>query len=364
MSISSIAVLLLVALAAVCQASIEREPVKVTYRNSGPTYDIEDEPDRIKVLRASIADSNSNEPSKPDNPLSSREAGDGGNDDDIAHVSVVRRVFLIPMRPSMLSGDNPFASPAFMSPKRGENENEGESESESVPPRVKNPWVISPMFRHHILGADSASRSPTPDSSSEVSKSREESASPPADRIHDQSLDSVNMFINMMLNSLLTQAHQQASQGEPANNFNTDLNKDASDKVPMKPPTKTNETSEEIVEIDGKKFLKKTQITRHVGENLRFMTRHLTFIPLNETDSSTPSSTSTTTTTSTPTTILSTSTVPDAQPSSTTQEAREVESTTSSSSSFSTSARPGLENERLMMNKPEETPKELPTPKP
>ena len=97
-----------------------------------------------------------------------------------------------------------------------------------------------------------------------------------------------------------------------------------------KPPGAANETKqEEVVEIEGKKYLKKTVVNRHVGDNIFFMTRRLVFIPLNETDSQ-PSSTVV------PETVSSTSAPASEQPPKAEEKEKEAEGPSGTQASPST----------------------------
>lgn len=345
---------LLMALALACLASaclamsIDSEPVKVTHRNSGPRYDIEEEPDRAKLAAASqlapqaseaSGASDSNKPTQQDdnkngnsdensNSNSNKDNGpaEGADQMPIGHVSI-RRIFLVPvMRPER---------PDWQEEQPAERQ---EEPSQELPSMFARPfWPFLTPARpthpaHHLFGADEASRSPSagaarPDrpmgdeDKAESGGEREEierpgQIRPPQEASGQPMLDPLQMMIEMM---------QQAINGHLAptmpnspdlntgastrgNGSGDDQSSDERPKVPSgadegavaKPPSNHNETREDVVEIEGKKYLRKTVINRHVGENIVFMTKRLIFVPLNETETggeqqTTPAATTTTT---------------------------------------------------------------------
>lgn len=389
-----IIVLGIVLLATACQASIERDPVKVTYRNSGPVYDFSEDVEKVKVP---------SEESGGENPIAARPqvtstSSDRNEDgpDQEAHI-MIRRIFLVPLTPqSQISSEGLFGRGIPLEPAAKDDEPAAEMPL-ARHPFGRNPYLamFPPRPQHHIFGADPASRSPmSPESSFEAPKYEESPiAAEPREKEDSSSrrplhpmqffssprvnndreiLDQVPMLVRMMLNSLRT-AHEQSPsspKSEPED-FLTDLNKDAS----KKQPTSINETGEEIVEIGGQKFLRKTQINRHVGDNMVFVTRRLTFVPLNETDSDSNTNTTTTTTSTTATPIQAEAT--DAPVSSTTENKQPSEPTTTTTTTTTTpsaseatnppesttivpgasSEQPTLDKDRLVA-KPEESPKE------
>lgn len=336
-------------LATACSASIEKEPVKVTHHNSGPRYELDD------VGRISLAEGEASnnvdsgsaqdipkpfrqgapwprpiavdspnhrlapplpaqeQPHQPQlSPLapSPPQAGDG---DQPMGVSI-RRVFLFPIMapPSMEEEPN---HPSMMSPV-----------DRDAGPNLLLRIIAShpPPERHHhphLLGQDEASRGPMRRGEVEGENPASMAASASGERGDvisplERQFNPLQMMIEMMRHAMNTDpmADQQP------NPFFTDLNKDASsrpdgedgDKVgpegtslgrPVKPQTK-NETKEEIVEIEGRKYLRKSIITKHVGDNMMFMSRRLIFVPLNETDAGDVSTTTTTVAPDTPSTTI------------------------------------------------------------
>lgn len=337
--------LTLALLAATCAASIEKEPVKVTRQNSGPRYDLDD------VGRISLAeneasnnvDSNIKPMQTPSTrngdisqPSTRQQSSVEGDDAPIGRLSI-RRIFLIPMMGPMSDGDSSGHPSDVMSPAEPPREPLSSLFWPFMSPR-QPPADLPPSrnphhhHHHHLLGQDEASRGlPRRGEVEEGSSSmaaaasgeREFSAPPsssPVDRPPQRSLfDPIQMMLDMMHHAISTAGNPMADSPQSNNPFFTDLNKDASERPrsgdddnnkestdaqpgtslerPFKPQTR-NETKEDIVEIDGRKYLRKTVISRHVGEDIVFMTKRLIFVPLNETDAIDSS----TTTTPTPTT--------------------------------------------------------------
>lgn len=275
--LTTVGLLLVFALVGSSLASIDNEPVKVTHRNSGPSYDINI--DDVEKARAEI-----NENRALPTALAPPAETDNNNDKDdqpIGHLTI-RRIFLVPV----------------MSPSQPEptSANRWNSEPEEPHPMMRNPfWPFQMGPSRHLFGADSASRSPTAEASDERPSTSVERETIPQ-------RDPMRMLLEMM--------HQAFNPEAMAANFPpSDLNKEASgdanekklsgetDKSPaaeqdkpVKPVTK-NEAKEEIVEIDGKKYLRKTVVNHHIGENIVFMTKRLIFVPLNETEGETSTTT-------------------------------------------------------------------------
>lgn len=344
-------------LAAVASAmSIEAEPVKVTHRNSGPRYDI-DEVEKTKLTSA-------NQERAPQQPADDRQPAGGAGPSDrvpessppassssedeaatpIGHVAI-RRIFLFPMmRPGDWSQQDqseggPATGPREAQPQPGRGEQESGEHEQPIPSLFAKPfWPFmtparpSPAMHHHegheerpirpvhLFGADEASRPPMGERDQDKAESgpeREQTRPglPPV-------FDPIQMMVDLM--------HQAINSQLPPN-FTTDLNKnkntdsnnkgdremvstndnapaESSDERPLMPglgglmPTMPrgakNESHEDIVEIEGKKYLRKVVINRHVGDNIMFMTRRLIFVPLNETDSA-PTTTDTVATSAT-----------------------------------------------------------------
>lgn len=311
----SIAVILLAG--SLCEASIENEPVKVTHRNSGPSYDI----DNVERTRLNPDENTiSTQPQQANQGAPEQQDGEPA----IGHLTI-RRIFLVPMMPQQ---DSVWTR----------SQREGAPSSQPEQPRGSDelpslfsgrpfwPFMAAPSAdRHHehehpqppphrhLIGADEASRPPMNEAASNERPSAERSP-PQPDSERDESMERLRpMFdpIRMMMD-LMQQALNPTAGGpgglfedtgkEAAQPMGDKDNKEAaSEKAlstevtgrPIKPAA--NETKEEIVEIDGKKYLRKTVINRHVGENIIFMTRRLIFVPLNETDSELASTTTTTT---------------------------------------------------------------------
>lgn len=355
------ALLLCVALGgAPAESSIEKEPVRVTHRNSGPRYDI-DEVERTRLN----ADASENQviPSGPrgdpsvDSPSAAgssevkpppaeRPAGAAaGEEEPIGHISI-RRIFLIPMsnpdwRPAQ-EGDSGRQQPG----EQPEEANPLASLFGAAPSQHHRaaapsfwPFLLRPSYHEqepqqqqqqahghrHLFGADEASRPPPADTVAS-SESNEQASAPPrgGEREVDSALvdprerpqrpqkpllDPIQMMIEMMqqaLNPSPMGAGAGASDGLGPNIF-SDLNREASSggaqragageesrfgadkpaggELEASRPQlgKRNETREDVVEIDGKKYLRRTVTNKHVGDNIIFMTKRLIFTPLNET---------------------------------------------------------------------------------
>lgn len=322
-------ILVVALLATTCAASIEKEPVKVTRQNSGPRYDLDDV-GRISLAESEASnnvDSNNNikpvQPSMPQDGLSqptTRQQSAEGDQPPIGHLSI-RRIFLIPMMGPMSDGDSSSQPGDMMSPAEPPREPLSSLFWPFMSPR--QPQSGHHRHHHHMLGEDEASRGPprrgeveegSPTMTAAASGEREFSAppSPSMERPPQRSLfDPIQMMLDMMHHAISSADNPMTTSPRSGNPFFTDLNKDASERPrsgddesnkddqsgtslerPIKPQTR-NETKEDIVEIDGRKYLRKTVISRHVGENIVFMTKRLIFVPLNETEA-TDSSTTTT----------------------------------------------------------------------
>lgn len=331
--LSAVALIALCLTRALCEASIENEPVKVTHRNSGPSYDIDDvERTRLNPDNAENTISNQPERTRP----SALEQPDGETA-PIGHLSI-RRIFLVPMMPQQQSIWT--RSQQDGAPNGGLNNRD--QPSDELPNMAgANRWPLwpfmgpaSPVLRsqsqqphRHLFGADEASRPPKAEASDEQASAIRPLSSVPSqeDVERDESMDRLRPIFDpiRMMVDLMQQALNPANGAgglfgdvgretgpQPAGD-----NKEAASEIPsatevMGRPIKpaANETKEEIVEIEGKKYLRKTVISRHVGENIIFMTRRLIFVPLNETDSDSTSPSSTTTTTTSTTTAVPSST--------------------------------------------------------
>jgi len=300
---------LVVLVAALCGAgwaSIENEPVKVTYRNSGPRYDIDD------VERTRVS------PDARDNQLMGAGRMQPAPTDQeseqppMGHISI-RRIFLVPMmQPAHSEAGWSQAGDPERPAEQAERTQSGVRDQpgmfgamNSNNNQQRQPfWPFMLPTRHHLLGGDEASRSPTPEASNERPSASESQEQPGmrGEREEQQAEHPRRLLIDPI--QLIMEMMQHALNPAPTSSFFNDLNKEASgspketsDKAApeAKPtselakPSSKNETKEEIVEIEGKKYLRKTVINRHVGENIIFMTKRLIFVPLNETDSSTES---------------------------------------------------------------------------
>lgn len=309
----AIAILLVVALASSVSLSlamsIEREPVKVTHRNSGPRYDI-DEVERTKLaapgVSASSRNSNSNnDDSQQESKLQQEPASQepGQEAVPIGHMSI-RRIFLVPMMPAPRPDwqgepDSPAAS-------------SGDAVLEHPSPFARPFWPFITPVRSpgHLFGADQASRPPTGDQDDErpaasggeregdslASQGPQAAVRPIFDPIQ-MMVDLMHQAINGQLAPPTPNLHDLNNEASAPRRGPDEDNKENRTQLerPVK-PTIQNETKEDIIELDGKKFLRKTIINRHVGENIIFMTKRLIFVPLNETD---PTETTTTTTSTT-----------------------------------------------------------------
>lgn len=335
-AITYVAILSSAILISFASASIEKEPVKVTHKNSGPKYDFDDVERTRLTPQADNTAENSIFPPRAQNPFVTPEAatnGDPQSSGDVAptpigHISI-RRIFLVPMTAPQTDGGM-WSSSQSVHPLGASGDRSSPSDDESSgsqeqprlfgagPSRPFWPFMGPPRpHHHHLLGGDEASRSPTPDSSMErplqVERPEQGEREEPEQGVR-MMIDPIQMMMEMLqhaLNpqlattgsgtSLFKDLNKEAS-GNPSSNGNDDNRKPSSDPamgLERPQPSMRNETKEDVVEIDGKKFLRKTVINRHVGENIIFMTKRLIFVPLNETNTTNndePSSATTTTT--------------------------------------------------------------------
>lgn len=324
----------LAALLAIAQASIENKPVKVTHHNSGPSYDI-DEVERTKltperedgqILRR-IPLRPLAQPSSPPKSNNREEEQQQPGDNDgplVGHINI-RRIFLIPMSPPSQDDDTSLSNiwssgqPSMSaSSSRQFHQDRQPIEDDSTAPT----WpFMSLLPTRHVFGADQASRGPqkpeeslssrpstlftdkTPmNSEREFESTPETGKQPPFDPIRmmiemmQQALSQAVMTPNGPFQDLnkeaagtkLTDSDNKAESSETTGNTETnEVPKRPNTELeqPFKQPLSNNSTKEEIVELDGKKYLKKTVVNRHVGENIIFMTKRLLFVPLNETSS-------------------------------------------------------------------------------
>lgn len=315
----SIAIILLAG--SLCEASIENEPVKVTHRNSGPSYDIDDvERTRLNPDENAI----STQPQPPNQGAPEQQDGEPA----IGHLTI-RRIFLVPMMPQQ---DNVWTrSQREGAPSGQQDQSRGNDELPSLfsgrpfwpflaPPSANRHHEHPQPPHRHLIGADEASRPPMTEAASNERPSAERSP-PQPDSERDDSMerlrpmfDPIRMMVDLMQQALNPAAgagglFEDAGKDSAQPMSDRDNKEASSEKAPttelMGRPIKpaANETKEEIVEIDGKKYLRKTVINRHVGENIIFMTRRLIFVPLNETDSELGSTTTSTTAAPSSTTI-------------------------------------------------------------
>ncbi|CAA2977096.1 Hypothetical predicted protein [Olea europaea subsp. europaea] len=328
---------LLVALVATsaCLAmpSIESEPVKVTHRNSGPRYEIaaDNEVERTKIPEE-LAQRPPQEVAPPQ-----AEGDQSGEPQPIGHLAI-RRIYLFPIMPTRGSSSDWSSSEGEQPQAGGEQEQQQGGSAFAkpfwpflTPARPSRTHAEGPHEHHHhhhehrphLFGADEASRSPSrPDQDRAESGEREGTAMAPREPLFDP----IQMMLDMMHQAINAQMvpPQMPPQGDlnkddrpaPSNDNSPSESSPGSDERPKMPGVgpqlkpAQNETREEIVEIEGKKYLRKTIVNRHVGENLIFMTKRLIFVPLNETETpdTTTETVATTTTTSTPAVTSSSST--------------------------------------------------------
>lgn len=296
--------------------SIEREPVKVTHRNSGPKYDIDQDkltptnPENEQPSPPTTTTTTESSPRKQDNDndklWADRQPTPDVIDSPIGHMTM-RRIFLIPLMSPRQEGEWSSSSSSRAEPQQEPPMASGNPDDQAGPFLARPLWPFSfAPARHnphhrHMLGQDEASRSPSSanDNLPAASGEREAERADPNAPVRPL-IDPIQMMIDMMHQALNSQFAAPLSPPSSAGDLNTNeaSNPTSSDtrsqsggelERPIKP---TNETKEDVVEIDGKKYLRKTIVNRHVGENIIFMTKRLIFTPLNETD---PNEASTTT---------------------------------------------------------------------
>lgn len=378
----SIVLLLIVGLSGALASIETSKPVPVTHRNSGPRYDIDDV-ERTRLTPGG-GDNDNNQQQPPPSPSSSMNGDDNGP--SIGHVSI-RRIFLVPMMPGPVHPPDSLWSQGSSSAAAERNHEPQDGLEREQPDRLRrihlkplfggssdpdhslssenhhaSPFLPTPF--HHLFGQDSASRSPNeppkglssfgPD---QMPSSPEEQAA--RDRFQSAVLDPIQMMIEMM-----QQALHQAQPKPDESTIGSDLNKEASSGTKPEQEDKNdkpftglnkslkplNETKEDIIEIDGKKYIRKTVINRHVGENIIFMTKRLIFVPLNETDSST-TTTTVSTTEQAPTTTTSQPILNETPSTTTTELPKKIEEPTTTVPISSTSSEPTSTVE----NKPDES---------
>lgn len=299
------------------ETSDPQAPVKVTHKNSGPTYDIElqnneassgadDGVAKKRVSELAAMPLGADPPAAEQPELPGAAPSEGVEQPSIGHVTI-RRIFLVPM----------MSAPQQQGSQEERQPGESSAGAGAEPPapfglRPFWPFMTPPAqmapsesgerpiilhnrhhHRHHILGGDQASRSP----SSERDGGERESSAPTA--AEGPMFDPIRMMIDLMhqaINERMASPESAQGPGDLRKEASTTVtangqdNKSDDSNKPVSVDRKAqshNETKEEIVEIEGKKYLKKSVINRHVGENIIFMTRRLIFVPLNETDSGT-----------------------------------------------------------------------------
>lgn len=320
-------------------ASIEREPVRVDRNNAGPEYDI-DELERTRVLAEN--QENNQVATAPRLPMvvNTNSGDDRLHKDDQPMISI-RRIFLVPVMssPPASSPSDEAADQAPSDPMR----------MFGMPPRS----LFAPFSTRHLFGGDEASR-PRPVNQPDESQERpvvssgarpEQEGSRPISAMFDP----VEMLVEAMRQAL-NPANMLPTPPQ-AGPESTDLNKEASGEsnkpasegsetglVVDKKPQSFNSTKEDIVEIDGKKYLRKTVINRHVGDGIMFMTRRLIFSPLNETETESSTTESNKVDLSSSTTTTTTVAPSTEQPSNVDKIDEPAESSTSTSTISSTAS--------------------------
>lgn len=323
----------LAALLAVAQASIENKPVKVTHQNSGPSYDI-DEVEKTKLIperedvRRLPFQPRAQPPSQPktSNKEEVEQQQPGDNDGPLVGHINIRRIFLIPMsQPSQDDDTSPSNIWSSGQPLSRQSHHHQADKQPTEDDQTAPVWpFLSLVPQRRLFGADQASRGPQrPEENllsrpstlftdkSPVDSERERENSP--ETRQRPPFDPIQMMIEMMQQALsqaimtpngpFQDLNKEVAVTKPTDSDNkaesSETNPgntaDATNEVPKSPntdleqpfkqPVSHNSTKEEVVEIDGKKYLKKTVVNRHVGENIIFMTKRLLFVPLNETSS-------------------------------------------------------------------------------
>lgn len=272
-------------------------PVPVTGDNSGPKYDID-------LGSAEPANNNIVSPNTQDKQLLLKDSNKKTTTTNVDTVEkdsteslpglAIRRLWIYsdpiqprlrPMEPwDTLMSENKPAAPV-------------------EPSHTMHPFVLlrpSPIrsILSDIFNNDDTRVDETEDSSSSDRKNvtttgeREEESRPEVTKV-DSNTDSVMMRAMDPHQLMLDLLHQVLSAAR-TNQSSTDFGA-ASPFSPMataattstnsseaKPEMKT-ESKEDVVEIGGEKYLRKTVVSKHVGENVMFMTKKYVLTPLNAT---------------------------------------------------------------------------------
>lgn len=287
--------------------SIEREPVRVTPLNSGPKYEVDDVDKQpiVNSIPASDVDDESLSVSKLRGSNSRLPASD-------LQPALFNPFRALSPRGQVFDGDSDVKEPVepllavrrfiIFSPRRPDDESSNTDDQQSLPmppspfsmldkqrlhDSQPQPWhFIRPMFRVRVS-----------EHSQQDSLSPSESSSPQMDSKQQRPFLPDPFQIMMELLHKAFEARANVTRVDSPFNMTPakDLFNDESassaagdDKSPAHPPMKpvdTEETTSEIVEFDGEKFVKKTTIKKHIDHGVYFVTKKLSFVPLNETES-------------------------------------------------------------------------------
>lgn len=311
-----------------------KEPVRVTYKNSGPKYEFDDVdkqpigpnevPPFMKHIPASPSKKLDEQPPTPltsSNPTSS--ADNNEEDDTLTRQIPIRRIFVVPIRHTISSPDD--------------NDSQDDM-AQALFPRFP---LMPSQLHSHLFGRDQASRSPFSTDSDDTMMSSTSNNKNQHELQHPAMIDPAVIMMDL-LNRMLTSSAMRPSEspfGRHPENKDESSTESADSKpnegsgddkigaeassigAPVEKPVITNENKSEIVDIDGQKYIRKTIIQKHVGPGIFFVTKRLIFSPANETEVDSPAIGSTTTTTTTTTTTVA----PKLELSSTTTQASDIE---------------------------------------
>lgn len=296
-TLSATLCLLLIAVGAALASIEQPPPVRVTHKNSGPSYYLGNSNQANPADKADVTSSKLAEaaPSPSDfasllasslqavsqqGETNNNNKADSDDDDDskpvVGHI-MIRRIFLVPIEPAQPkeSLGEPSGEPTVPLWAQRQQKPPVAAESGESPSVGSLLHSILASRRHHeltpgyphLFGRDDASRSPSqPSDATALANKPKDLETEASLGQRQEAIDGLRMIVNMM---------QQLADSMPSEG-------------PQQAPNKTtSKSSDEIVDIEGKQFSRKVIVDKHVGNNMVLVARRIVLVPLNETEPAT-----------------------------------------------------------------------------